>query len=169
MCTCSCTYTCCSKSKLSAYHHCIRCAPGVVTHCSPYSVVTHLHTALVGIGTANQPEISRSAGCEMKYRAHIHHSIDHCTLHILQLYRISYDHFRFPCVSHCISSVLPMFLSWTFTTALKEEDYLSTTWHFFSWTRQITFFFNYAGVNLEAPETVLEPFHIQPLLLSFFL
>ena len=54
------------EAQLSADHSCIDTAPEIMTNSSPHSTVAQLYTTLVGIGPANQPEVSSSAGCEIK-------------------------------------------------------------------------------------------------------
>lgn len=53
--------TSCSKAELSAHHHGIWCIPEVVTHRAPCVVEAVLHSALPGIATVHQPDITSGA------------------------------------------------------------------------------------------------------------
>ena len=55
---CNSTCTCWWKSKLSACHSCIRCAPGVITHSAPCVIVADFHSTFVTACTTTKSDVT---------------------------------------------------------------------------------------------------------------
>ena len=43
------------ESKLPTGHFCIRCSPGIITHCPPLTFIAHLHSAFSRNGSTIEP------------------------------------------------------------------------------------------------------------------